>query len=240
MSVMILCAWLKAMDFLSVFRSVSRLVVMIEMMLREMASFFVVLFVVLAAFASAEFVAYGYKDENSQTWLYSLLWRFSGAFSGAALSDDFTQRNRVMGTFYGLLFVLSIGLLLLNLVIAIMATAYEKALSDSGEAYWARRQYLMIIRDGGERSDHVMQAIEQYLVLAYFLIDRHVVPLVTGGVGAVSTAYKIRTDLNIADVRVDPLFAKVVEFNHKRMERKDKKKDNKRTGGKDVVPGTLE
>jgi len=44
---------------------------------------------------------------------------------------------------------LIVGLLLLNLLIAILTTAYEDAREDSGAAFWAKNQYRAIVRESG-------------------------------------------------------------------------------------------
>ncbi len=100
-SVLVLVAWFKLFDYLSVFNRLFRLIIMIEMVpppppcarvlttlpcsLRALAqmswqlvNWFMIFVVVLAAFTSAEYVAYGYLDPKSYTWLWGFIARFIG------------------------------------------------------------------------------------------------------------------------------------------------------------------
>jgi hypothetical protein len=56
-------------------------------MVEKLSSFLVLLFVSFGAFATAEYVAWGYKDPNGFTWFSSFISRVSDAFSGV----DFQQ-----------------------------------------------------------------------------------------------------------------------------------------------------
>lgn len=169
LSLVVFLAWFKLLEFLSVYRQVSRFVVMIEMMLRRLLTFFVLFAIILSAFASAEFIAYGYQSRDSSTWLLSFLAKFSAAFSGADLAQ-FNARNRVLGHAYAILFIVMVALLMLNLIIAIMTTAYEEAKAESGASYWAKRQY-EFVRNRDE-SSAVTRGIDAILVAAYALAKR--------------------------------------------------------------------
>lgn len=141
--VVFLC-WFKSLEYLSVFRSLARLMIMIRMMTKELVDFAALLFIVVVAFTSAEYIAYGYREEEAFTWWNGFLTRISLTFAGREIVPE-NQVNRVLGVIYPLLFVFIVSLLLLNLLIAVLTSAYESASDQAGESYWAEWQYKMII-----------------------------------------------------------------------------------------------
>jgi ankyrin repeat protein len=143
-SFVVLLAWIKCIDYLTFSARVSHLVVMIEMMVLELRSFIVLFIVIATGFTSAEYIAYGYEDPDGYTWMYSLLETMSLTFSGRDFSRGNTQDNRLVRTIYPVLFLVAVSLLLLNLIIAIMNSAYENATQEAGSSYWAQRQFIMI------------------------------------------------------------------------------------------------
>ena len=102
-------AWLKSIEFFAVFKDVSRLTVMIEMVALKLIPFFVVLLISILAFSSAEYIAYGYKDSNSYTWIFSLLSAVTRTFS----YDADLQNFEFMRSFYSIMFAISICLIML-------------------------------------------------------------------------------------------------------------------------------
>jgi len=59
--------------------------------------------------------------------------------------EDAQNLDRIVGAFFSILFALIISLLLLNLLIAILTSAYEMAQDEVGSSYWCERQYEMIL-----------------------------------------------------------------------------------------------
>ena len=141
---------------MSVFKKLSRLLVIIEMMLKQLKSFLVLLVIILCAFASAQYIAFGYHTENSYTWFLGFLSLIDETF-GSEMHGR--EHSRILGTLYRILFAVAVGLLLLNLVIAIMTTAYETALSDTGDSYWASRQFHMITSKDISRSSGMSSVV---------------------------------------------------------------------------------
>jgi hypothetical protein len=139
-------AWFRLLDHLTVFQKFSRLIVMIEMMLTQMRSFLILFFVILAAFSTAMYTAYGYKDPQTFTLFRSLLMRMQETFDSVDTAQAM-QHNRVLGVFFSVLFMLGLSLLLLNLLVAILTSAYESATQDIGAAYWAKRQYSIVAEE---------------------------------------------------------------------------------------------
>lgn len=110
--------------------------------MHRLYAFVGVMLLIIAAFASTEYISYGYKDDTSYTWFYSFLYRI---FSTTASNfDNKSEFHRVLGTFYSIFFSALVGLLFLNLIIAIMQTSYEAARAKAGDAYWAARQVLLL------------------------------------------------------------------------------------------------
>lgn len=91
---------------------------------------------------------------DGYTWLLSFIGRIGATF-GDQVNNQYDY-SRILGTAYRVIFMVIVGLLLLNLVIAIMTTAYETALTDSGDAYWANRQFQAITME--DRSAAVLSS----------------------------------------------------------------------------------
>jgi uncharacterized membrane protein len=99
---------------------------MIEMMLTEMRSFLLLFLVMLVAFTTSMYTAYGYKDPKTFTLFRSLLMRMQETFDSVDTTEAMSH-NRVLGVFFSVLFMLGLSLLLLNLLVAILTSAYESA-----------------------------------------------------------------------------------------------------------------
>eukprot|EP00455_Lapot_gusevi_P050908 TRINITY_DN7481_c0_g2_i4.p1 TRINITY_DN7481_c0_g2~~TRINITY_DN7481_c0_g2_i4.p1 ORF type:complete len:434 (-),score=77.30 TRINITY_DN7481_c0_g2_i4:97-1398(-) len=166
-SIMLIIVWLKFLQYVSIFKQMSRLLVIIHMMLRQLKSFFVLLAIVLGAFASAEHVAFNYRQPYSNTWFYSLINRLSRTFVGVEIVDS-TGIDRALGTLLAILFALLVPLLLMNLLIALLTTAYEAASREVGDAFWAKHQYRAINNDSRKDSllRHFSLDFEQYFIPA--------------------------------------------------------------------------
>jgi len=91
-------------------------------------------------FTSAEYVAYGFKSHASKTWTWGFLNRLLAIFSGNPLLIDHTRTDRVLGMSFNILFVIIFSMLLLNLIVAMLTSGFEKALRETGDVM-ARRQY---------------------------------------------------------------------------------------------------
>jgi len=167
-AIMVYVAWLKLLEYFSVFKKVSRLVVMIDMMLRELVNFVVLLVVAIGAYASAEFIAWGYKSNRSFTLGFSFFYRIQDMFNGGDFTDSLSQ-NRILGAFFACGFALSISLLLLNLLIAIITSAYELAKNENGDSYWAARQYDMVVNH--EEPVKVVHMIDSIVFWLYDLFS---------------------------------------------------------------------
>jgi len=139
-SVMAFCACLKLFDYLSVFRGLYRLLVMIEMMARQLVSFMAILGLFLFTFTVSEYIAYGYKDENSYSIGRGFLARVYGLFSGDPVTFGHTDSGSLLGTFYVMLFLLIVPLLLMNLLVAMLTSAYDEARNQSLDVL-AQRQF---------------------------------------------------------------------------------------------------
>ena len=63
--------------------------------------------------------------------------------------DSRPDSNRILGVLYPTIFVVVVGLLQLNLLIAILTSAYEDAADQAGDSYWASWQYEMIVLEYG-------------------------------------------------------------------------------------------
>jgi len=139
-SILILTAWAKLFDYLSVFKNLYRLIIIIETMAAKLAEVLIVFCLVLAAFTSAEYVAYGYLDVNTKTWFWGFINRFIGVFGGGAVMYDHQWVARILGTFYTIIFLLIFSMLLLNIIVAMLTSGYDEAINQSSDVM-AQRQY---------------------------------------------------------------------------------------------------
>jgi len=146
-SLMVFAAWIKLFDYLGVFPMMYKFIVMIELMVEKLLSFLAVFLLIIAAFASGEFIAYGYKDPASYTWLYAFLARLIGVISTNPLVQSHNQSSRLLGHTYLILFLMFVQCLLLSLIIAMMTSGYEEAQNQSSDVL-AQRQYAKLIEHG--------------------------------------------------------------------------------------------
>jgi hypothetical protein len=116
-------------------------------MMAKLGSFVVILMIVLLAFTSLDFVAFGSSRGRSQAFLSSLISRFQGSLgdvdfeSAASLDHDW-------GMAFLIFFIFVAVLLLLNLLIAVMSEAYEevKEVAEAGgrtckwKCWWSMRR----------------------------------------------------------------------------------------------------
>merc|ERR1711990_346699 len=77
---------------------------------------------------------------------FSIYNRFDESFQGASMDGTYTE-NDLIAMSYRLFNLVLICLMLMNLIIAILTTAYEEASAEVGKSYWAEREYLMILHD---------------------------------------------------------------------------------------------
>lgn len=133
------------------FRALAHLSLMIEMMLEKLLPLLCMLCVALVAFASATFVAYGYKTARSYTWGYSLVQQVFGALNlgddgGVVSSSAFhVDLQTATATFFTLCFVLTVVIFLMSLLVAILTNTYENASSEgSVERFFAQRQFFLL------------------------------------------------------------------------------------------------
>jgi len=139
-SLMVFAGCLKLFDYLSVFRGLYRLIVMIEMMIRQLVSFTIVLGLFLGTFTVSEYIAYGYKDENSFSIGRGFIARVFGLFSGDPVVYGHADSGFALGTVYVMIFLLAVPMVLMNLVVAMLTSAYDEARNQSSDVL-AQRQY---------------------------------------------------------------------------------------------------
>lgn len=176
-SLILFLLWVKLTDMLSVSKAISTLVVMITIMMSELKTLIFFMSIMWFAFGSGIFVAYGYRNEGNAIWLTSLITSISNSFQGQDLIDD-RDKAPFMGTIYGALSLLFTILVLMNLVIAILTTAYERAREEVGAGFWAKHQYRLIqqkrVANAGRnccaRTKANSNAINEYLYRSYIFL----------------------------------------------------------------------
>jgi len=113
---------------------------MIEMMAKQLINFTIVLALFLVTFTVSEYIAFGYRDENSYTIRRGFISRVFGLFSGDPVVFGHTDSGRLLGTFYVMVFLISVSMVLMNLIVAVLTSAYDEARNQSSDVL-ARRHY---------------------------------------------------------------------------------------------------
>ena len=113
-------------------------------MMAKLGSFVVILMVVLLAFTSLDFIAFGSARGRSQTFMASLVSRFQGSL-GDVDFESAASLDRDWGMAVLIFFIFVAVLLLLNLLIAVMSEAYEEV-KETAEARWAYVQMEMLLK----------------------------------------------------------------------------------------------
>jgi len=139
-SLLVFVGCIKLFDYLSVFPNLYRLIVMIEMMAKQLINFTIVLALFLVTFTVSEYIAFGYRDENSYTIRRGFISRVFGLFSGDPVVFGHTDSGRMLGTFYVMVFLISVSMVLMNLIVAVLTSAYDEARNQSSDVL-ARRHY---------------------------------------------------------------------------------------------------
>ena len=90
---------------------------------------------------------YGYHFESSRSWPLAFITRFVGVVAGEPIVATHYEAQRILGTFYLLLFLIITSLIMMNLVIAMLTSGYEEALTQSAQEQ-AKRMYEDLDREG--------------------------------------------------------------------------------------------
>ena len=132
------------------------------MTLAEVWSFIVLVGVFLIGFGSADYFSNGYSDPVINTWVRNLLKRVNDMFNGVDLVDELGAQSSAGWGVYtnvaiSLIFTFLVILMMMNLLIAIMTSAYEQAREDVGASYWAKKQYTSVLKEVNQRHMFVCQ-----------------------------------------------------------------------------------
>eukprot|EP00299_Pterocystis_sp_00344_P008545 c328_g1_i2.p1 GENE.c328_g1_i2~~c328_g1_i2.p1 ORF type:complete len:568 (+),score=118.15 c328_g1_i2:90-1793(+) len=129
-AIVILFAWVKLLQFLSLISLFTSHVRMIGAMIHDITKFLCVVAVFILAYALAFHVMYKHSIETFETLPKSLLACF-GILNGEILIDEFREQADGFGVLLWVTYNVIVSLLLLNMLIAMMASTYEKVISDS-------------------------------------------------------------------------------------------------------------
>ena len=138
-------------EYLRIRESFATMFFIIWGMMIKLGSFIVILLVVLLAFTSLDFVAFGSARIRSQTFSASLASQFQGSL-GDVDFESAESLDRGWGTFVLICFIFLAVLLLLNLLIAVMSEAYEEV-KEVAEARWAYVQMEMLLEYHAEKAE---------------------------------------------------------------------------------------
>ena len=139
-------------EYLRIRESFATMFFIIWGMMARLASFVVILMVVLLAFTSLDFIAFGSARGRSQTFMGSLISRFQSSL-GDVDFESAASMDRNWGMFVLIFFIFVAVLLLLNLLIAVMSEAYEEV-KETAEARWAYVQIEMLVAHETEQAEN--------------------------------------------------------------------------------------
>ena len=146
-----LCAWnaflcfMKTLEFVKVHETLAIPVIIFGGMLKKLISFFLIFVIVLCAFASFDYLAFGLKDANANTMVRSVLRSFRGGAVGDIDFDAAAENDPVVATLMLVVFVFIMVLGLMNLLIAVMGEAYEEV-QETAKSRWCYCQFQMVKR----------------------------------------------------------------------------------------------
>jgi len=146
LSMMNWVTWIRVLQYLQVWKPAAILVLEIVYMIEHLTTFGVIMCIVCMAFASAEYIEFGWSDRHYRTLLNSLGMNWGSAFGEVAYWDILTTDDAPGSTITKLLMVLYIFivvLLLMNLIIALLNEQSQNAHERSAK-YWCFVQFGMI------------------------------------------------------------------------------------------------
>ena len=144
-------------EYLRIRESFATMFFIIWGMMAKLGSFVVILLVVLLAFTSLDFIAFGSARGRSQTFMGSLISRFQRSL-GDVDFESAASMDRNWGMFVLIFFIFVAVLLLLNLLIAVMSEAYEEV-KEVAEARWAYVQMEMLLEYEAEQAEKAKKEI---------------------------------------------------------------------------------
>ena len=154
LGVSVFLCWIKLFEYLRLNEKFATMFFIIIGMMSKITSFVTILLVVLLAFTSLDFIAFGGARARSDTFLASL-----GANFEATLGDvDFTSAEKLdvpfgsLGVLILIVFILVCVLVLLNLLIAHMTDAYTEV-NESANARWAFIQFAQMLEVEKEKAE---------------------------------------------------------------------------------------
>ena len=138
-------------EYLRIRESFATMFFIIWGMMAKLGSFIVILMVVLLAFTSLDFVAFGSSRGRSMAFMSSLVSRFQGSL-GDVDFESAAELDQDWGMAFLVFFIFVAVLLLLNLLIAVMSEAYEEV-KEVAEARWAYVQMEMLVEYAAEDAE---------------------------------------------------------------------------------------
>jgi hypothetical protein len=142
--------WCKMFEYLRIRESFATMFFIIWGMMAKLGSFVIILMVVLLAFTSLDFMAFGSSRERSRSFTSSLVSRFQGSL-GDVDFESAEALDQGWGLTFLIFFIVVAVLLLLNLLIAVMSEAYEEV-KETAEARWAYIQMEMLVEYDAEQA----------------------------------------------------------------------------------------
>ena len=134
-----------ALIYLYVFRVVSLFVLMLKRMVWEYVQFLFFLLVVVVGFSGTFLIIFNSGSIFYRDFFWSLFTVLNGALTGSDLRIPIGAGEfREIGPILIFVFSILVALLMVNLLIAILNTAYSKVKRELGHPRWCYEQYKMI------------------------------------------------------------------------------------------------
>ena len=131
MSILVFCLWLKLYLFLTLTQNFGIIIKIIELMIKDLLNFFIVLMITLFAFASLiHFLLETKISDYSNLWytVRTLIFATLGSFGSTTLTDKTAQ---ILNSLFLIVFLFISSMIMINLLIAILSNTYSKVIDKS-------------------------------------------------------------------------------------------------------------
>lgn len=143
LALLLFMCYIKGLEYMQISENIAIPVIVIEGMLRELVTFFVIFAVFLLAFGLFNYILYGLTYSRASTVVTSFFTSFRSSL-GDIDFDGVVEVDRNIGLIFTVLAAFLLVILLLNLLVAVMSEAYNEV-KETAEARWCYLQFRMII-----------------------------------------------------------------------------------------------
>ena len=143
LALLLFMCYIKGLEYMQISENIAIPVIVIEGMLRELVTFFVIFANFLLAFGLFNYILYGMTYARASSVVTSFFTSFRSSL-GDIDFDGIVDVDRNIGLIFTVLAAFLLVILLLNLLVAVMSEAYNEV-KETAEARWCYLQFRMII-----------------------------------------------------------------------------------------------